>query len=211
MPATRVHLVRHGEVHNPGGVLYGRLPHFHLSENGKKMARAAALALKEAGIQPTKLIVSPLLRTQQSAEPIAELFSTKPDLDERIIEPFNFFEGRKVSAKTVLLRPHLAFHLRNPMQPSWGESYVSVVARMMEAMRDAAESTKSGDVVFVTHQLPIWMVHRHLKGDKLAHNPAKRRCALSSITSFEFEGGNFTEIGYIEPAADFSKIDKGAV
>ncbi len=58
MPATRVHLVRHGEVHNPGGVLYGRLPHFHLSENGKKMASAAALALQEAGIQPSKLIVS---------------------------------------------------------------------------------------------------------------------------------------------------------
>jgi broad specificity phosphatase PhoE len=211
MPATRVHLVRHGEVHNPGGVLYGRLPHFHLSENGKKMASAAALALQEAGIQPSKLIVSPLLRTQQSAEPIAELFNTKPDLDERIIEPFNFFEGRKVTAKTVLLRPHLAFHLRNPMQPSWGESYVSVVSRMMEAMREAAETTKSGDVVFVTHQLPIWMVHRHLKGAKLAHNPAKRRCALSSITSFEFDAGKFTEVGYLEPASDFSKIDKGAV
>jgi broad specificity phosphatase PhoE len=211
MPTTRVHLVRHGEVHNPGGVLYGRLPHFHLSENGKKMASAAALALKDAGIQPSKLIVSPLLRTQQSAEPIAELFDTKPDLDERIIEPFNFFEGRKVTAKTVLLRPHLAFHLRNPMQPSWGESYVSVVSRMMEAMREAAEATKSGDVVFVTHQLPIWMVHRHLNGARLAHNPAKRRCALSSITSFEFEAGSFTEVGYIEPASDFSKIDKGAV
>jgi broad specificity phosphatase PhoE len=211
MPATRVHLVRHGEVHNPGGVLYGRLPHFHLSENGKKMASAAALALQEAGIQPTKLVVSPLLRTQQSAEPIAELFDTKPDLDERIIEPFNFFEGRKVTAKTVLLRPHLAFHLRNPLQPSWGESYVSVVSRMMEAMREAAETTKSGDVVFVTHQLPIWMVHRHLTGAKLAHNPAKRRCALSSITSFEFDSGKFTEVGYLEPAANFSKIDKGAV
>jgi broad specificity phosphatase PhoE len=55
------------------------------------------------------------------------------------------------------------------------------------------------------------MVHRHLKGAKLAHNPAKRRCALSSITSFEFDEGKFTEVGYLEPAADFSKIDKGAV
>ena len=34
MPADRIHLIRHGEVHNPGGVLYGRLPHFRLSELG---------------------------------------------------------------------------------------------------------------------------------------------------------------------------------
>lgn len=211
MPATHIHLVRHGEVHNPGGVLYGRLPHFHLSENGKQMAEAAARALADSGVKPVKLVVSPLLRTQQSAEPIAKQFSLKPDLDERIIEPFNIFEGRKVTAKTVLLRPHLVFHLRNPMQPSWGESYVSVVERMMESMREAVESVKDGHVVFVTHQLPIWMVHRHLSGSRLAHNPSKRRCSLSSITSFEYVDGKFLEVGYLDPAANLARIDRGAV
>ena len=211
MPATHVHLVRHGEVHNPGGVLYGRLPHFHLSENGKKMAEAAAQVLKDSGVKPAKLVVSPLLRTRQSAEPIAKLFDSEPDLDERIIEPYNFFEGRKVSAATVLLRPQLVFHLRNPMQPSWGESYVSVVQRMMEAMTDAAESVTGGEVVMVTHQLPIWMVHRHLSGARLAHNPSKRRCALSSITSFEYVDGKFHEVDYREPAADLARVDRGAV
>lgn len=211
MPATHIHLVRHGEVHNPGGVLYGRLPHFHLSENGKKMAEAAALALADAGVKPAKLLVSPLLRTQQSAEPIAKKFSLVPDLDERLIEPYNIFEGRKVSAKTVLLRPHLVFHLRNPMQPSWGESYVSVVERMMEALRETAESVSDGHVVVVTHQLPIWMVHRHLAGARLAHNPSQRRCSLSSITTFEYHDGKFKEVSYLEPAANLARIDKGAV
>jgi broad specificity phosphatase PhoE len=211
MPATHIHLVRHGEVHNPGGVLYGRLPHFHLSENGKKMAEAAAKALASAGVKPAKLVVSPLLRTQQSAEPFAKTFSLKPDLDERVIEPYNIFEGRKVTAKTVLLRPHLVYHLRNPMQPSWGESYVSVVERMMDAMRDAAESVSTGHVVFVTHQLPIWMVHRHLAGARLAHNPSKRRCSLSSITTFEYVDGKFREVSYQEPASNVARIDKGAV
>lgn len=211
MPATHIHLVRHGEVHNPGGVLYGRLPHFHLSENGKKMAEAAALALADAGVKPCKLLVSPLLRTQQSAEPIAKKFSLEPDLDERLIEPYNIFEGRKVSAKTVLLRPHLVFHLRNPMQPSWGESYVSVVERMMEALRETAESVSDGHIVVVTHQLPIWMVHRHLAGARLAHNPSQRRCSLSSITTFEYHDGKFKEVSYVEPAANLARIDKGAV
>lgn len=211
MPATHVHLVRHGEVHNPGGVLYGRLPHFHLSENGKEMALAAANALVSSGVKTAKLVASPLIRTQESAAPIAEAFGQKIDLDERIIEPYNMFEGRKVSPKTVLLRPHLVFHLRNPMQPSWGESYVSVVERMMKAMKDVADSVDSGEVVMVTHQLPIWMVHRHLSGARLAHNPSKRRCALSSITSFEYVNGKFHEVGYLDPAAGLTRVDKGAV
>jgi hypothetical protein len=29
---TVVHLLRHGEVHNPGRILYGRIPGFRLSE-----------------------------------------------------------------------------------------------------------------------------------------------------------------------------------
>jgi broad specificity phosphatase PhoE len=211
MPATRVHLVRHGEVHNPGGVLYGRLPHFHLSENGKLMALSAAETLKAKNLPIAKLVVSPLTRTQESAEPIAKLFGLTPDLDQRVIEPYNFFEGRKVSPKTVALRPHLLFHLRNPLQPSWGEPYTEVVSRMLDAMTEVANSVDSGDVAIVTHQLPIWATHLHLAGQKLAHNPAKRRCALSSITSFEFVDGVFREVEYSDPAAELLRVDRGAV
>ena len=39
---TIVHLVLHGEVANPDGILYGRIPGFNLSEDGKMMAKAAA-------------------------------------------------------------------------------------------------------------------------------------------------------------------------
>ena len=34
-PVTVVHLMRHGEVHNPDGILYGRLPGYLLSELGR--------------------------------------------------------------------------------------------------------------------------------------------------------------------------------
>jgi hypothetical protein len=39
---TIVHLVRHGEVANPDRILYGRIPGFHLSDDGQMMAKAAA-------------------------------------------------------------------------------------------------------------------------------------------------------------------------
>ena len=42
MPLATVHLVRHGEVQNPDGVLYGRLPEFHLSDLGRRMAQQMA-------------------------------------------------------------------------------------------------------------------------------------------------------------------------
>ena len=211
MPAARIHLVRHGEVHNPGGVLYGRLPHFRLSERGHEMAALAAEALKTNGVKIGAIYTSPLLRTQESAAHIEKLYGLDAKTDERLIEPYNIFEGRKLSARTIAIRPHLVYHLRNPYSPSWGESYVSIVARMVEAMNELAAKTEGGDLVIVTHQLPIWITYRHLAGLKLAHNPQKRRCSLSSITTFEVTEGGLVEVGYLDPAANLLSIDKGAV
>ena len=216
MPANRVHLVRHGEVFNPGRVLYGRLDGFGLSERGELMAEDAAEALASEGREINRLVASPLLRTQQSAEPIAKQFELVTGLDERLIEPFNIFEGRKLSAGHVVVRPHLYFHLRNPLRPSWGEPYQHILARMLDAMAELAGQVPSGDVVIVTHQLPIWMVHLGVAGQPLMHNPRKRRCALSSITSFELSGdgsksSDWTEVDYRSPASSRAAKDQGAV
>ena len=211
MPAKRIHLVRHGEVYNPSGVLYGRLPNFHLSDTGKLMASAAAQELKDQGFPIRAIFSSPLIRTQESAKPIEEIFGLDAKTNENLIEPWNVFEGRKLSVKAVAVRPHWWWHFRNPAKPAWGESFIDIIARMQEAISEAAESVKDGDVVLVTHQLPIWVMHLHAAGEKLMHDPRKRRCSLSSITSFEFIDGKLTEVGYLEPAAKLSAIDRGAV
>ncbi|MEY4993653.1 MAG: hypothetical protein RIS82_775 [Actinomycetota bacterium] len=211
MPAKRIHLIRHGEVHNPDGVLYGRLPHFALSAKGHDMAALAAAALKAERRPISALYASPLLRTRASAEHVQEAFGLQLNTDERLIEPHNIFEGRRLSAGHILVRPHLYFHLRNPIQPSWGEPYVQVAGRMMAAITDAWQKAPDGDVVLVSHQLPIVMVQRALAGEQLAHNPKKRRCALSSITTLERQGDRFVEVDYRDPAAGFGARDLGAV
>ena len=211
MPANRVHLVRHGEVYNPSGVLYEQLPNFHLSDRGKLMALASAQELKSQKAPIKALFSSPLVRAQESAEPFESLFKLELQTDQRLIEPTNAFRGRKMGAKNLALKPHLWWHFRNPARPSWGEPYVSIIARMNEAMLAAAESVSGGDVVLVTHQLPIWITHLSLQGEKLAHDPRKRRCSLSSITTFEYLDGNFVEVNYLEPAKDIKAIDSGAV
>ena len=214
----QLHLVRHGEVFNPERILYGRLPGYQLSERGHEMATATAEFLAERGRPIVAIHASPLERTQQSAAPIAERTGHAVQLDERLIEGANAFEGGRMRGPDGQLRdPKNWWKLRAPWQPSWGEPYASIVRRMKAAMDDAdrlaAERNLDGDIVLVSHQLPIWMAHRASRREPLPHDPRARRCALSSVTSFEKHGGRWIEVAYADPAAPLAvdAIDVGAV
>ena len=213
MPANRIHLVRHGEVDNPNKVLYGRLPNFALTALGRQMAEAAAQELARTGANYTRLISSPLIRTLQSARPIAEALKLSVATESLIIEPTNIFEGKKVGLPTVMANPAYLLKLYNPLKPSWGEPYKQIVARMTEALRRAWDETARGEVVMVSHQLPIWALHLSAAGRPLWHDPRSRRCDLSSITSFEFKNNKLVEVDYRDPAKALrtEAVDSGAV
>jgi broad specificity phosphatase PhoE len=196
---TVVHLLRHGEASNPHNVLYGRLPGFHLSEEGRLMAKAAAGFL--AGRDVTVLRSSPMERALETAAPIAAQFGLDVDVDERLIEPWNHFEGTTFGVGSgALRRPSHWLHLRNPFLPSWGEPYASIAARMHAAMADAARDARGHEAVLVSHQLPIWVARRAAAGSRLWHHPGRRQCALASVTSFTCHGDTIAEISYAEPA-----------
>lgn len=201
--------MRHGEVHNPARVLYGRLPGYGLSVAGRGMAQQAAQYVHDLERPVGSLTVSPLQRTRESAQPFERLFGAEPFVDERVVEPTNVFEGRRM--KRALMNPLNWRHLRRPSVPSWGEPYLAVVARMTAAMADAWDRTDAGDAVVVSHQLPIWITHLHVAGEPLKHDPRRRRCALSSVTSFERVDGGWVEVGYAEPAVTHGAVDVGAV
>lgn len=210
----QLHLVRHGEVHNPDRVLYGRIPGFRLSPRGEEMARAAALELAGSDRRVSKLYASPLERAQQSAKPVAEVFGLEIHTEDRIIEPTNWFEGKVNNGREAAFRKPWNWHkFWNPFRPSWGEPYRHVANRVRAAMDDAWENDGPGDIVMVSHQSPIWMAHLDIAGRALFHNPSKRRCELSSITSFEKRAGRWHEVNYRTPASDFTAdaTDVGAV
>ena len=210
MTAERVHLVRHGEVNNPEGVLYERLPNFGLTERGRQLALSAVTPVDQTRV--TALITSPLQRTKESAEPWVAATGLTPVEDDRVIEPWNEFRGLNLrGGKALVGRPDLWRFLGNPLRPSWGEPYQDIADRMLAAMWSAAESVEGGEVVIVTHQLPIWMAHKALAGERLAHNPANRRCALSSVTSFDVHPTGLVESGYWAPRDAAESIDSGAV
>jgi len=174
------------------------------------MARSAAEHVRSLARPVTGLITSPLRRARESAEPFTELFGVEPLIDDRVIEPTNVFEGRRM--KRALLNPLNWWHLRRPSVPSWGEPYERIAARMLQAMDAAWQQPAGGDVVVVSHQAPIWITHLKVAGEKLAHDPRSRRCALSSVTSFERGAdGRWVEVAYAEPATTVGAIDVGAV
>ena len=198
---TVVHLLRHGEVANPTKVLYGRLPGFRLSELGEQMAAVAAKAV--AGRDITHVIASPLERAQQTAEPFAAQFGLPIEVDDRLIESANFFEGKKVGVGDGALRdPRNWRVLRNPFLPSWGEPYVEVAVRMTAALHAARAQAAGHEALLVSHQLPIWTLRRFAEHKRLWHDPRRRQCALASLTSFRFDGEALVGIDYSEPAAE---------
>jgi broad specificity phosphatase PhoE len=217
--ARQIHLVRHGEVFNPGRVLYGRIPGFGLSDLGVRMATLAASDLAARDRTYSRIIASPLQRTRESAEPVSLALGLAVDIDERIIEPTNSFEGNQMRGRdSAVLKPRNWKYLLNPFRPSWGEPYRSIVDRMMTAIVEAGKSVSDGDVVLVSHQLPIWMVNRHLSRKSLAHLPGSRRCTLSSITTLEWldpanPSAGLHVVGYVEPANELleGSLDVGAV
>ncbi|WP_460520861.1 histidine phosphatase family protein [Humibacter antri] len=220
MAASQVHLVRHGEVHNPDGILYGRMSGFHLSELGRTMAQSAADDLVARDRPVATVIASPLQRTQESAAPIAQAYGLATETDARLIEGANRFEGTVMSR--ALRNPINWPWMVNPLRPSWGEPYRSIEERMLAAIHNAfdraeaaahrADSTGS-DVVLVGHQLPIWVAHLSVAGERFVHDPRERRCSLSSITSFERRNGQLVEVAYSDPASALAadSTDVGAV
>jgi broad specificity phosphatase PhoE len=196
---TVVHLVRHGEVYNPAGLLYGRLPDYHLSDLGREMAQAVRADLEGRDI--THLRCSPLERAQETMAPLAGSLGLPVTTDERVIEADNQLQGLKVTLGATVRNPKTWWLFRNALKPSWGEPYRDIVARMRLAVRDAAAAAAGHEAVIVSHQLPIWMARCDAEGRRLVHDPRRRECRLASITSFTLLDGRVSSVAYREPAA----------
>lgn len=210
-PGTIVHLLRHGEVYNPDGILYGRRDGFHLSDLGNQMAARVAETIKDRDI--THLVASPLERAQETARPLAEARGLEIVTDDRVIESANKLEGLSFGqgAWSIIKRPSIWRHFYNPARPSWGEPHKQIAARMLAAVEDARAAALGHEAVIVSHQLPIWTTRLQVEGRSFLHDPRKRQCTLCSLTSFHFDGDRITQVSYSEPAGDLIPVkDKSA-
>ncbi|UFN43539.1 histidine phosphatase family protein [Nocardioides okcheonensis] len=203
---TIVHLLRHGEVHNPRGVLYGRMDGFHLSDLGRRMAQRIADSIGDRDIVHVR--TSPLERARETGAPLAAVLGLEPVVDTRVIESGSKFQGVNfgAGAKTFLKNPGLLRHMYNPMKPSWGEPYDEIAGRMLAAVHDARDVAAGHEAVVVSHQLPIWTTRLFLEKRSYLHHPRTRQCTLCSLTSIVFDDERVVQVRYSEPAGDLIPV-----
>ncbi|MDR3107572.1 MAG: histidine phosphatase family protein [Bifidobacteriaceae bacterium] len=201
-PRTTIHLVRHGEVHNPDALLYERLPGFYLSERGRHMAERLAKHFAAAGRPAVDLLLaSPLERAQETAAPIAEALGLAIRTEPKVIEAGSKFAGRRINLST-LLKPTALSHLYNPLKPSWGEPFGAIAARMHAVLAELRDEAAGGRVIVVSHQSPIWRARLAAEGRPLWTLPRGRTCSLASVTTLVYNADRLSAVHYYEPAAD---------
>jgi len=191
-----LHLVRHGEVENPTGVIYGRLPGYNLSERGQRQAQAAAERLAERDIGA--IWASPLERAQETAGAIAVHHDVEITTDDRLIESATTLEGVGKTIMAFIRSPRHWWALRNPWTPSWGETFTEIKNRMMAAIEEAVAAAAGREVVVVSHQTPVLVARAALQ---------KRRgppwlagaCATGSVTTIEVKDDAVVAAAYYAP------------
>ena len=216
MQATTIHFVRHGEVHNPDHILYERLPGFHLSDRGRRMAGATAryLAANPQTNTAAAIYSSPLDRTRETAQAIlTALNETRAArneeplelvTDQRIIEAGNNFRGTRIGhGEGALWRNGNWKLVTNLWKPSWGESYRQIAARVSAFAQEKVGEHAGQQIIVVSHESPIWSYRHLLETGHPEHNMLLRHTALASVTSITYDSqtGNVMSITYVDPAA----------
>ena len=194
---TTVHLVRHGKVENPTGVIYGRLPGYHLSEVGRRQAKAASDRLADRDLKV--VWSSPLERAQETAAIIAEPHGVEIVTDSRLIESGTTLEGAGRRIRDLLVSPRHWWSLRNPVKPSWGETFAEIRARMLEAVREALAAAEGAEVAVVSHQTPVLVARLGLARRRVPPWLAFTRCETGSVTTMVLDGETLVSASYFAP------------
>ncbi|MGH2755411.1 MAG: histidine phosphatase family protein [Actinomycetota bacterium] len=192
-----LHLVRHGEVENPKGVIYGRMPGYHLSERGRRQAGAASDRLRQRDI--VAVVASPLERAQETAATIAEPHGLEVGTDERFIESETFLEDLGRSVRYFIRSPRAWWHFRNPLRPSWGESFLEIRRRVLEGIRELMDAHEGREVVVVSHQTPVQVARLALARRNVPPWIGLAPCSTGSVTSIDLKTDRVVSIAYYAP------------
>ncbi|KFJ00464.1 Gpm phosphoglycerate mutase [Bifidobacterium porcinum] len=217
MPSTTIHFIRHGKVENPDHLLYERLPGFHLSDLGRRMAEATAdYAAADSQLSDVVAVYSsPLDRTRETAGIILDALNKvraergeeplELQTDSRIIEAGNEFRGKRIGYGEggAVAQRELASRMQS-VEASWGESYQHIAARVGDFAQEKVREYAGKQIIAVSHESPIWSYRHLLETGHPEHNMFLRHTALASVTSitYDSETGKMLSISYADPAKD---------
>ncbi len=135
-------LIRHGEnEYVAKGRLAGRLPGVHLNENGQKQAQALAEALQHAPIK--KVYASPLDRTMETAQPIAEALKMEVIPEPGLLE-VDFGDWQDKTLKQLRRRKLWKIVQGAPTRMRFpnGETFANAQQRIVEAIETLSQKHK---------------------------------------------------------------------
>jgi broad specificity phosphatase PhoE len=186
---TQISFVRHGHVHNPGSVLYGRLPGFRLDGQGVQDAQRAGRALRGAHI--AAVFTSPLLRARQTAREVIACNGERLPLriSKLLTEVHTSFEGRP-SAEIDALQDDIYTGA-----PPGFEQPADIVARGMRFMQRVRGQYAGKHIAAVTHgDIIVFMI---LWAKDLPLAPAnKLRLSASGVLETYPATGSITTFTY---------------
>ena len=197
-----VHLVRHGEALNPDGIVYGDLPGFFLSDAGRAQALTAAARL--SGVPVDALVVSPLERARETAEPIAAAVGAKLLIDDRLTE---WTIGTRWAGVAWLDLPtrfpgEVEAYGEHPDDlPFLSETLADVANRMHDVIVELGERHPGGTAVLVSHQDPVQALRLRLIGRDLSDLQADKP-SHGSVISLGADGSTWVEESSWSPPID---------
>lgn len=196
--AELVHLVRHGEVHNPQHLVYASLPGFRLSPRGVRQTRQAARYLARRPI--AAMWSSPLTRAIQTAENLTAPHGVQVQVLSDLVEwkLLDRWAGHRWEQIPALFPGEVEAYLQHPSDLSFApETLTELAERIANAVQKVAASTCGGEVVVVGHQDPIQAGRLALTGQPLNRLFQDRPEHCSVITLRP--GNSWTEIGKWDP------------
>ena len=134
---TVVHLLRHGEVHNPQGVLYGRLPGYQLSELAGRWPSGSPSASPTA-TSPTRRLAA-RARPETAAPLAGEARPRRSRTDDRLIEAATSSRASRSVSATASLKPAGAGSTCEPVPALLGRALQGVAERMLAAVAAARD------------------------------------------------------------------------
>ena len=195
---TRVHLVRHCDVENPHGVLYGHLPDFGLSDKGVRQAHALGRHFATTPVR--QIYASPLERAQQTAHIIASHLdgvpvTTTPELTEARFG--RYLQG--VKPRDVLWkRPLWLVHMVRPGLLPNDESVAEMAARVRAPMQRLVRDHPGQGGICVSHGDPIQAFWVEADG-RSAMGLHRLQCAKGGRLDVDYLDDRYVGKRYVPP------------
>ena len=165
MKNTAIIFLRHGEVHNPGKILYARSPRFKISDNGIIQVKNAIAGLKK--YQINRIYSSPLLRTRQTANIISRVFGLDIKISLLLNEVDTIFQGIPLKKYKNFIQPK---QYDSHYVKKGSESINEISNRMLKFVSFIKRKHPKELVLAVSHGDPIVILKSVIEGKKFTWN-----------------------------------------